>query len=219
MALEPTSPPHGIDPLREGTPREWDRLIESIGPASLIVVIGSRMGPFLRARIDPEDVWQDVLLLAWRERTSFEWRGNSSFRSWLLTIADHRIRDLVQFETAEKRSAATTLRLEPIPQRGGYSHSTDAVFAGPIATTTPSRAASLREEANAMRVALEGLDDELREVVRLRLFEELPIETIAARLAIGESAVRHRFRKGLEGYARRLRLQQSSKSAIGDVKS
>jgi len=219
LAHDPGAPALTSNPLREGDPREWDRLIESVGPASLIVAIAEKMGPLLRARLEPCDVWQEVLLLAWRDRAPFEWRGPASFRSWLLTIADHRIRDLLQYETAEKRGAAApTVRLDPAPRSDRASSSSDSVFAGPIATTTPSRAASLREEANAMRDALAGLDDELRDVVRLRLFEERPIEEIARELGLGESAVRHRFRRGLEEYGRRLRARIASKSAIVAVK-
>lgn len=220
MASDSTAISRGWNPLRDGDPRDWDRLIESVGPASLIVAIGERMGAVLRARLEPCDVWQEVLLLAWRDRGAFEWRGTASFRSWLLTIADHRIRDLLQYETAEKRGAAApTLRIDAQARRDSGSSSSDGVFAGPIASTTPSRVASLREEANAMRVALSGLDDEVRDVLRLRLFEERQIDEIARELGIGESAVRHRFRKGLEEYGRRLRAQIASRSATGAVKS
>jgi RNA polymerase sigma factor (sigma-70 family) len=47
-----------------------------------------------------------------------------------------------------------------------------------------------------MDSALDALPDDLREVVRLRLFEELTLEEIAARLNLGVSGVRHRFRRG-----------------------
>jgi hypothetical protein len=59
---------------------------------------------------------------------------------------------------------------------------------------------------NAMVEALEALPMEVREVVRLRLFDELSLEEIAGQLALGLSAVRHRFRKGAELYRQRLRL-------------
>jgi RNA polymerase sigma factor (sigma-70 family) len=219
LAHDPAAAALPSNPLREGSPRDWDRLVESVGPASLIVAIGERMGALLRSRLEADDVWQEVLLLAWRDRGAFEWRGAASFRSWLLTIADHRIRDLLQYETAEKRGAvAPALRIDAPPRSDCGSSSSDGVFAGPVATTTPSRAASLREEANAMRTALSGLDDEVRDVVRLRLFEEQQIESIAVELGIGESAVRHRFRKGLEEYGRRLRALIASRSAIAAVK-
>ena len=70
----------------------------------------------------------------------------------------------------------------------------------PVASTTPSRVASYREEADLMRAALESLPEELRDVVRLRLLEERTVEETADELALGESAVKHRFRKGAAMY-------------------
>jgi DNA-directed RNA polymerase specialized sigma24 family protein len=45
------------------------------------------MGELARQNYDPEDVWHETLLMAWRDRNAFEWRGLSSFRRWLLEIA------------------------------------------------------------------------------------------------------------------------------------
>ena len=56
-----------------------------------------------------------------------------------------------------------------------------------------------------MRQAVEDLPEEVREVVRLRLLEEVPVLDVAARLGIGESAVKHRFRRGAMLYQARLR--------------
>ena len=63
-----------------------------------------------------------------------------------------------------------------------------------------------------MLAALEGLPDELRGVVRLRLFEQVTLEEIAARLGIGEPAARQRFRKGAALYRKRLETALSMRS-------
>ena len=55
-----------------------------------------------------------------------------------------------------------------------------------------------------MEKALRSLPDDVRDVVRLRLFDDLPIGEIATSLGIGESAVRHRFRAGAEMYRARV---------------
>ena len=192
-----TGPGDTPNPLQSASARAWDELIESIGPASLLVVIESRMGPALRRRYGAEDVFQEAMLRAWRDRASCEWRGVRAFRSWVLTIVDHRIRDLADREGAQKRGAG---RAEvPASELGG-----GFPIAGMV-TTTPSRVAIYREQARSMREALGALDDEVREVVRLRLFEQLAVAEVAAELGIGESAVRHRFRRGAEAYHARLR--------------
>ena len=80
----------------------------------------------------------------------------------------------------------------------------------PAGSTTPSKLAAYREQAEVMRSALESLPEEFRDVVRLRLFEHCALEEIAERLGLGASAVRHRFRKGSELYLSRLRAALGS---------
>ena len=63
-----------------------------------------------------------------------------------------------------------------------------------------------------MRGALANLPDDVRDVVRLRLFEQLPVDEIAQRLNLGPAAVRHRFRKGAELYQQRLVAELGTRS-------
>lgn len=186
-------------------PESWPRLIESLDPARMLVVIEDRMGAKLRERCEPDDILQEALLQAWLSRGSFEWRGAKSFRSWLLTIIDHRIGDEHDRIGRLKRDAH---REVPLSGLAGTDSSASVMdFAG--GSTTPSRVASYRERAALLRAARESLPDELREVVRLRWFEELELEEIAQRLKIGVSAIRHRARKGEVLFRTRLR-------ALGD---
>jgi len=189
------------NPLRSASPRAWDQLIEAIGPASLLVVIEARMGAALRRRYTAEDVYQEAVLQAWRDREKMDWRGVHAFRSWMLTIIDNRIRDLADRESALKRGGPDgELRASDL---GARAESRGPMPAGAV-TTSPSRVAIYREQAHAMAEALESLPDDVREVVRLRLFEQLQIDEVAERLGIGPSAVRHRFRRGAERYHRLL---------------
>jgi DNA-directed RNA polymerase specialized sigma24 family protein len=68
----------------------------------------------------------------------------------------------------------------------------------PPATTTAEGMASWHDQCESMSRALAGLPEDLREVVRLRLFEELAMPRIAERLGIGLSMARYRWRKGAE---------------------
>lgn len=184
------------NPLLDPDPLAWDRCIESVGPASILVIIKHELRGELASRTTPEDIWQETLLRAWRSRTKFEWRGLGAWRRWLLQIARNVIRDTLDHSGAAKRGAGKLpLSLDPL-----LRSDTRSQFAGPVATTTPSRVASDRERAQAMERALESLPEDVREVVRLRLFEDLRISEIAERLALGESAVRHRFRRGAALY-------------------
>jgi RNA polymerase sigma-70 factor (ECF subfamily) len=184
-------------------PAVWTHLVEAANPAALMVAIGTRMGSELRARLSEEDIWQEALLKAWSARRSFEWQDTPSFRRWLLRIAENCIGDHRDYELAGKRDMRRNDRLA---LRSGSSSDDGASAPGfePWGSTTPSRLASEKERAERMRAALEALPEEHREIVRLRLFEDLLLEEIAERLQIGISAVRHRFRKGSELYRRRL---------------
>ena len=197
-------------PLQSADPLAWDRLIEALGPASMIAAIAASTDAATRTRIPPEDLWQETLLLAWRNRAEFVWQGLTSFRRWLLQIAANRLRNWIEHDAAAKRGGGPTTSLSVLASTQGGSAS---CYAGPIATTTPSRVASDAEQAGILHEALASLPDDLREVVRLRLFEGLLIEDVAQRLALGESAVRHRLRKGAELFEHRLRQRGAGSSA------
>ncbi len=179
----------------------WQGLIDTVGPAWLLVAIRARMSPALKQRYEPEDVLQETLLHAWRDRARCRWQGVRAFRAWLLEITDNRLRDLAQHDGRVKRGGGSHAAHVQLPEE-----------ALPPGTTTPGRLAAWREQAESMHAALGTLPDELREVVRLRLFEELPMEAVAARLGIGLSAAKHRLRKGAELFRRRVRLATTSES-------
>jgi RNA polymerase sigma factor (sigma-70 family) len=180
----------------------WDELLESIGAAGMLVVIESRMNALLRSRHQPEDVLQEVLCRAWRDRQRFEWRGQRSFRNWLLTIADRWLEDLTQHEAAQKRGGgASVLFSDALP--GGDPGAAAPADPG-FHTTTPGRLAVLREQREVMQHALAELPEGEREVVRLRLFEDRSAEEAAKLLDLGIDAVRHRFRVGVARYRRLL---------------
>lgn len=192
------------NPLLSSSPQAWERLIEEVEPASLLLVIERRLGAALKGLLAPEDVLQEALLMAWRDRRSFEWRGLRSFRAWLLTIIDHRIARAAERQAAAKRAApgrSLTSDGDTVLPESDY----------PAGSTTPSRVAMYREQAETLRQALDGLPEEHREIVRLRYFEQRTLEEIAATLGLGVSAVRHRFRKGSEAYVRRLRAALTSR--------
>lgn len=196
------------NPLCSDSVTAWDRLIEAVGPASLLAVIELRMSPALRRRYAAEDVFQEALLHAWRDRAQHQWRGLKSFRNWLLTIIDRRICDLADQAQAQKRGGdAGPVQFSSLSGPSGAGPSPL-----PWDSTTPSRMAVYREQAEAMRAALAGLPDDVRDVVRLRLFEQLRVEEIAQRLDLGVSAVRHRFRKGAELYQRILVAELGTRS-------
>lgn len=195
-----------VDTHVQGAPdaATWQRLVESANCASLLVFIQSRLGPALKARLEPDDILQESLLQAWRARESARFDSNRAFRAWLLTIIDHRIKDSADRASAQKRGGA----LNGAP-------GTNADLANePSGSTTPSRLALHREQAAAMLEALHGVPQEWREVVHLRLFHQLTLQQIAEQLSVSLAVVRGRLRRGAEVYRQRLRAAGIGRSTL-----
>jgi len=198
-----------VNPLLSESARDWDDLIEAVSPPALLMVIASRMSPSLQRTTPPEDIWQEVLLHAWRDRLRCEWRGLKSFRSWLLTIIDHRIRRAAELQATLKRGGDIRMISESAFRSDG-STDDQSDWAGPAGSVTPSRLAMYKEQAAAMQAALEALPEEFRDVVRLRLFDQLTMEEIAEQLETTLGAVRYRFGRGAERYRQLLRSHLAS---------
>lgn len=194
----PDDPESRAEPHRD--PTEWGRLVESLDVASVFVVINSWLGPHLRGPVSAEDIWQETLWCSWRDREQHEWRGLSAWRVWLLSIARNRVRDAGRLLSRRKRGGDhLTAPFSTLTERESVS----AML--PPGSTTPSRVAGFRERARAMEVALQTLDADVRAVVQLRLFEEVPIREVAEQLGLPLSTAKDRLLRGVTTYRHRLR--------------
>ncbi|MFO1076791.1 MAG: RNA polymerase sigma factor [Planctomycetota bacterium] len=183
--------PRAHPPHRD--PRRWDELIASLKPAAMLTVIASAMSEQVRRHCSPEDIWQETLAMAWRDRGQHEWRDAASFRAWVFEIARNRIRSVARSLASQKRGAGRP-DLPLADTTGGSSDS--AIAPHPTDSVTPSRIVSRGEKQIAIEQALAEMPPDLREIVRLHLVEELTMEVIAQRLGLSVSAAWRRFRKG-----------------------
>lgn len=189
----------GDDPGHHTEPGRWEEIVRSMNPAAMQVVIGSSMSKKLREHCSPEDVWQETLTHAWRDRAQHTWEGPNAFRAWLFEIARNRIREIARGLSAEKRGAGErTARFSELTPNSSSSMAGNL----PLDSQTPSRIVSKDERRAAAREAVASLPTDVRDVVRMHLLEEQTMEAIAAHLGIGVSAAWHRFRKGSEMLAR-----------------
>jgi RNA polymerase sigma factor (sigma-70 family) len=211
MEGEPTS--SGGIPPDHHDPAGWQRLVEALHPAAMLLRVESRMSSALKKQISPEDIWQETLLCAWRDRAQLEWRGLPAFRQWLMEIAENRIRDAAERFSAAKRNA---VREQPLGFGVDPSNqeSANPAFELPARGKTPPSVAVHVEQAQVMREALQALPEIYREVLRLRLFEEWERERIALHLGLSIPAVKHRIRLGAALYREQLALVMSSRRSI-----
>jgi RNA polymerase sigma factor (sigma-70 family) len=200
----------GAEPHRD--PTEWGRLVQSLDVASVFVVIGAWLGQKLRSHVAVEDIWQETLWCSWRDREQHQWRNLSAWRMWLLSIARNRVRDAGRTLGRTKRGGdLTTAPFSTLAERESVS----ALL--PPGSTTPSRVAGCRERARAMQQALDSLEPDLRAIVQLRLFEEVPMRDVAEQLGVPLSTAKERLLRGVTRYRHRLRQLLGSDEDSGGM--
>lgn len=167
------------DLLREtlsGSEDALGRLLERLRPR-LVLWVAGRLSASLRGRVEPEDVAQDTLLAVSNGIRAFQGTDPHAFFRWFFTVAENRIRDLVDHHGALKRQ---------LPHPRSFSQ------------TSPSTAASRREEVARALTALASLPDGYREVIVLRKIEERSVSEVAALLKKSENAVRVHYCRALK---------------------
>jgi RNA polymerase sigma-70 factor (ECF subfamily) len=129
-----------------------------------------------------QDVWQRVI--AARDG----WRPDAAFSTWLYRIAHNRLGD--HWRAAKHRPAAPAdadARIEAVTDPG-----------------TPERTLSDFEERRRLRLALDELPPEQREVVLLRLEQELTLDEIGDITGSGRETVKTRLRYAMDKLRARL---------------
>lgn len=160
-------------------------LLERLRPR-IVLWAATRMSPALRAKVEPDDVAQEVLLAVHRSLDGFEHRDQKTFFAWLFRIAENRIRDLVDHFNAKKRQ---------LPEPRSFSQ------------TSPSMAVRRREQVDHVVEAVETLPLDYREVIRLRRFQELDCRQVAEVMDRSENAVRVLYCRALKALAQRLKTE------------
>jgi RNA polymerase sigma-70 factor (ECF subfamily) len=182
-----------------GDPESWEALFRRYR-VRLRRVIGFRLDPRLRGRIDSSDVLQEVCLEAWQSLGAYVQQPDTPFFLWLRTVANHKLVDLHRHHLgARMRDARREVSLDHRGSAGATSAALAAQLLGHL--TRPSEAA-VREETKArLQTALNSMDPIDRETLALRHFEQLSVSEAAQVLGIKEKAAGMRYVRAL----RRLR--------------
>jgi RNA polymerase sigma factor (sigma-70 family) len=167
-----------LESAREGSEAAWQELYNGLAP----VVLG-----YLRANGAPEaeDVLSEVFLQVARDITAFDGEERG-FRSWVFTIAHHRLID------ARRHSARRPLDLAAEPPEPGER-------ADDAADEALDRIGT--EEVNRV---LATLSEDQRAVLLLRIVGDLSIEDVAKAIGKRPGAVKALQRRGLAAVKREL---------------
>ena len=140
----------------------------------------------LRDRALADEVFQDVWQRVIGKRA--EWTPEATFQTWLYRIAHNRLAD--HWRAQQYRP--------PAPEDA------DARIAGVEDPDTPERSLADDEQRRMLARALAELPDDQREVIALRLEQDLTLEEIAAITGVGRETVKSRLRYAMDKLRARL---------------
>jgi RNA polymerase sigma-70 factor (ECF subfamily) len=155
----------------------------------------------LGSHADAEDAAQDAFLLAYRRLDSF--RGQASFKTWLLTIAWHHAIN-------RRRSLTRMWRRMVEPKANEEVEIVTAALA--TSNPTPEQAAAYDQLRRAVRRAIQTLSPKLRDALLLAHAGEYSYQEIGAMLGAPLGTIKWRVSE-----ARRIIRKQLQERGHGDV--
>ncbi len=188
-----------LDQARQGDDDARDDLLKQ-HREPLRRMIALRLDPAIAARVDASDVVQEVLLEASKRLDDYLRNPNMPFPLWLRHLAkDHIIDAHRRHRQAQKRGVD---REQPIVPAALADHSSVELAAQFLdQEMTPASAAIQQEMQNRLHLAITNLDDNDREMILMRHFEQMSNQEVAESLGLTEAAASMRYLRAL----RRLR--------------
>ncbi len=172
--------------LRAGEPQALAEFLED-RRRPLLAFIENNLGAALRAKVEPQDVFQETAVSALNALPHTDLSQRDPF-GWLCQMAEQRIIDLHRkFFGAKKRDAGREAQLDAPVGASGEGRLIDLLIAS---LTSPSMAFARDERHLRLLEALAALPEESRTALRLRYVENLPSKEIAQRLGKTDGAVR-----------------------------
>lgn len=148
---------------------------------------------YLKNREDAEDAAQETELRVFRAIKNF--RGDSSFRTWLFAIGDRQCYDLVQKRKRQMIDDHLRALIE--------------IHENHVNKITPST-----EQHPAVEEALSQLPEQERDIIMLRYYMELSLHDVSSTLGIGLSATKMRLYRALDKFTALLHIEQNSVRAL-----
>lgn len=197
-AVQDTQMVHRSGDLMESDERELESRVRRGDPSAvgeylnrhrheLLAFIQRRLGSDLRSRIEPEDILQELSVVALSRMGDLADETRELF-GWMCQLAEQRVVDAHRrLFQAQKRSANREVSLAaPAPVSRGQSF--DELLSASL--TTASAAFSRNEKQLRLMQALETLTEEARQAIRLRYVDGLATQEIAQRMDKSDVAIR-----------------------------
>src|SRR6516162_919651 len=184
-----------LNQAQKGEPDAVEKLLD-VHREPLRRMIGLRLDPALAARLDASDIVQDVLLEAHRRLSDYLRDPAMPFHLWLRHIAkDHVIDAHRRHRQAQRRSLDRERPIVP----AGLADASSLELAGQFLDKemTPATAAVRHELQRRMEQAVAALDEDDREIILMRHYEQLSNQEVAAALGLSEAAASMRHLRAL----------------------
>lgn len=188
-----------LEGVRQGDHTARQQLLQRHRDA-LRRMIEMRLDRRIQQRVDASDIVQEVLVDADRRLSAYLADPKMPFHLWLRHMARDRIID------AHRRHRASGKRSVDREQNVQVGFHVDASSVDLIAqlsdhNATPGAAATMHELERRFQAAVEELDEQDREVILMRHFEQLSNQEVAAALELTPAAASMRYLRAI----RRLR--------------
>lgn len=176
-----------ISKALDGDERAWQQLVSRY--QSVLYYYSLRL---LGDPDDARDLLQDVFVVLCRNLAQF--RGDSSFKTWLFGIANYRAMDMLR-------------KRKPVADLDDHPEIVD--------TELPSHEHQLSSEQTErlIRQHLIKLPPEQRLVVELRFYQQFTFDEIAVQLAVSSNTVKSRFYAALDKLKTQLEVHDVRQSA------
>ena len=192
MSNDPDETQHLLERARVGDQAAFEELFKR-HRVRLRRAIAMRIDRRVAARVDASDVLQETYLEAFNRLPKYLQQQGMPFYLWLHWIAREKVLGLHRRHLgAEKRTVQHEVPFMPVDSSAAFV--SGIVGRGP----SPSQELAKVELAEQLRVALGQLDQDERDLILWRHFEQLSARDMAQLLQVTEAAASKRYIRAVE---------------------
>jgi RNA polymerase sigma factor (sigma-70 family) len=148
--------------------------------------IAAKLPEGLRTIVAPDDVLQEVFVLAFQQTRNFDLNNLDSFDAWITMITNQCVADTIKRHRRLKRGG----HIRHIRAALDESSCLNLFNLLALPGETPSSEVAIREAVTCLRLAVAALPDDQRIVVEMHHFEGRSYEAISSELHKSVPAVR-----------------------------